>query len=127
MYKRQPLGHANIVVAVAAGVLEVLVALVVHGVCVLGNICLLYTSQAGTDAAGHLLFHAHKAGGAFFGTQAGGIAHHDGGAAHQHHVVVRRVVQMCIRDSSLGGIVPRFYDICKFMHYFLFYVHSSKS
>ena len=40
-----PLGHANVVVAVAAGVLEVLVALVVHGVCVLGNIVGVQLSQ----------------------------------------------------------------------------------
>ena len=40
-----PLGHADVVVAVAAGVLEVLVALVVHGVCVLGNIVGVQLSQ----------------------------------------------------------------------------------
>ena len=41
------------------------------------------------------------------------------------HCTSPSLFKWCI--FSLGGIVPRFYDICKFMHYFLFYVHSSKS
>ena len=51
-------------------------------------------AEAGTNAAGHLLFQTDEAGSPLLRAEAGGIPHHDRGAAHQHHIVIRRVIQL---------------------------------
>ena len=71
-------------------------------------------SQGRRQCRRHLLFHAHKAGGAFFRTQAGGVLHHHGGAAHQHHVVIGGVVQLGDKavEAHRTGVGGYFYEVC---------------
>ena len=71
-------------------------------------------AKAGTNAAGHLLFQAHEAGGALFGTDPGGVFHHHGGAADQHGIVICRVIQLGHKavEAHRAGIGGDLYHIC---------------